>query len=355
MFGGVIMTVCYFGIYRSHCPRNKIFVNGLKLNGIEVIECQSNIKGLKKYIDLIIKHWKIRKKYDVMLVGFPCQQAVFLAKFISRKPIVINIYMSTYDSMILSRGLARTRGIKAIYYWFLDWASCKLADKIILDTKEYIDYFVKTFKINKKKFARVYIGALDNVFYPIERKEKNQIFTAVFTGMYIPLQGIEYIIEAAKILEGSGVKFLLVGGGQEKENIVKLANDLKVKNVEFIGFSSQEVLRQEIAKADVCLGIFGNVDKTKRVIPNKVYECIAMRKPVITADTKAIRELFTEEDLWLVKISDANAIAEGILKLKNSPELRKKIADNGYNKFIKNVTPKALGQELKNIIQNIKK
>ena len=66
-------------------------ISGIKENGVDVIECQTIRKGLMKYIDLIIKHWKIRNKYDVMIVGFQGVQAVILAKFLTRKTIILTL------------------------------------------------------------------------------------------------------------------------------------------------------------------------------------------------------------------------------------------------------------------------
>jgi glycosyltransferase involved in cell wall biosynthesis len=65
---------------------------------------------------------------------------------------------------------------------------------------------------------------------------------------------------------------------------------LELQNVEFIEFLEQKELTQYIHHADICLGIFGETEKAKRVIPNKVYEAMAMKKPVITGNSPAARE-----------------------------------------------------------------
>ena len=79
------MRVCYFGNYKKAYSRNQILIKGLKLNKVDVIECNSRKTGLLKYIDLFIQHNKIRNNYDVMIIGFPGYQSVFLARLISNK------------------------------------------------------------------------------------------------------------------------------------------------------------------------------------------------------------------------------------------------------------------------------
>jgi glycosyltransferase involved in cell wall biosynthesis len=112
-------------------------------------------------------------------------------------------------------------------------------------------------------------------------------------------------------------------------------------------------LKNEIIKSDLCLGIFGDTPKTSLVIPNKVYEALAMRKPVITADTAAIRELFNDDNMFLVKTADPKSLAEGIMRLRNDQALRRKIAQNGFAKFIKFASTRVLGRELVKVISRL--
>jgi len=170
-----------------------------------------------------------------------------------------------------------------------------------------------------------------------------------FHGNYIPLQGVEYIIKAAKILEKyPDIKFKLIGNGQTYPKAKKLAEDLKVKNIEFISERvPYESIPAFINGADICLGIFGSGDKTQRVIPNKLYEAVAMKKAVITGDTPGIKEIFTDQkDIMLCRVADEKDLAEKILILKNNPELKEKIALNGYQTFQKNATPQVVAAQL---------
>lgn len=175
-------------------------------------------------------------------------------------------------------------------------------------------------------------------------------FKVLFFGNYIPLHGVEYILQAAKLLENEKVSFLLIGGGQERKKMEETASQLRLNNLNFVDFMKPELLRQEITKADVCLGIFGDTQKTRRVIPNKVYICSAMRKPIISADTPAMRELFDDDEILFVKEGDVRVLADAILSLKIDRVLAKKMAENCRAKFQKTATPEIIGEELKKII-----
>jgi len=350
------MTICYFGDFDKEYIRNAVIINGLKENGVEVLLCNTKEKGFGKFFKLFKLHKRLKDKYDVLIVGSSgtSRPLVVLAKIISRKFLIWDAHYSLYDSFVFDRKLVKPKSLKARYYWFLDWLSCKLADKILLDTNEHIKYFIETFKIKKDKFIKLLVGANTEIFYPapgsnLKRGEiKKEHFLICFYGKFIPLQGVQYIVRAAKILEKhSDMKFQIIGKGQTYSMVIKLVQRLKIKNIDFIDRVPQKELPKYIAKADICLGIFGDTQKTQRVIPNKVYEAIAMKKPVITADTPAARELFTDrKNILFCKTANPQDLARKILELKNNEDLRSTIALNGYKLFVTNTTPKAIGKKL---------
>ena len=348
------MTVLYFGIYNPDYARNWVLINGLEKNGVDVLELRQK-PGRLALFKLFFNYLKFKQSYDAMIVGFPGQEVMFLAKLLVwwRKPIVFDAFTSHYGGYILDRKRWGKKSIRAYYFKFLDKWSCKLANLVLLDTDAHINFFVKEFKLPKEKFRRIWIGANDDNFKPIENLgKKDGLFRVIFFGTYVPLQGAEYIVRAAKILESqTDIIFYFIGKGQDKFKSVSLAEKLGLKNIEFMGMMKPEDLRLEIAKSDIVLGLFGDTPKTPLVIPNKVYEAIAMKKPVITADTLAIRELFDEEDLFLVNAARPDEIVKAVIKLKNDPGLMARLAENGYMKFLNNASSIKLGAQLKLIIE----
>ena len=68
---------------------------------------------------------------------------------------------------------------------------------------------------------------------------------------------------------------------------------------------------------------------------------------MITSDTPAIRELFTDKkDVFLCKAKDEKSLVDAILTLKKNRALRDKIADNGYKLYKKYCTPEKIGEEI---------
>ena len=345
------MTVLYFGIYNPNYSRNRVLIRGLRENGVEVLGCNVPYRSWVSYLKLLVKYFSIKKHFDVMIVGFPGQEVMLLARLLTRKPIIFDTFTSHYGGYVLDRGKYGKKSLRAKWYKWLDRKSVKLANMALLDTNAHIDFFVNELGLPRDKFRRIFVGTDSNVFYPRDVKKNTDKFLVHFHGHFIPLQGTRYIIEAAKLLENKDIAFNVIGKGQDYREGRALADRLDLKNINFIDNVPYEKLAEYISSADICLGIFGNTAKTDIVIPNKVYEAIACVKPVVTADTLAIRELFKDgEDVLLCKKADPKDLAEKILLLKNNPELARRLGQGGYSLFRERLTENHLGAQLKNII-----
>ncbi|KKQ92981.1 MAG: Glycosyl transferase group 1, partial [Candidatus Woesebacteria bacterium GW2011_GWB1_39_10b] len=290
-----------------------------------------------------------RGKYDLVVVGYSDWRfPVLLARVLFRCPLIWDAFYSLYDTYVFDRKLFSPLSVKAAYYWLMDWLCCKIASRILLDTNAHINYFAETFHINKSKFIRSFVGASDDIFYPMIAQENHERFNVLFFGNFIPLQGVQFIIRAAKLLEhDTNINFNIIGSGQTYHQARVLANDLRSRNITFHERQPMHELTRSIARADVCLGIFGETGKTQRVIPNKVYEAIAMKKPMLTADTPAIRELFIDhENILLCRAADPEDLANKIRILLHDTDLCEHISAGAYKIYQANCTPAIIGTKL---------
>jgi glycosyltransferase involved in cell wall biosynthesis len=115
-----------------------------------------------------------------------------------------------------------------------------------------------------------------------------------------------------------------------------------------------ETLAEHIAMADICLGMFGITEKAMRTGAFKVVEGLAMEKPVITAETPAMKEIFTDrENILFCQPANSRDLADKIKELKNDQNLRTNIAKNGYKLYKYKLTPKALGADLLRLIGDV--
>ncbi len=202
------LTVCYFGIFNPNFSRNKTFIKGLRMNNLEVIICDDHSKGIKKYIELIKKHWPIRKQYDIMIVGFPGYVIMPLARIICRKKIIFDAFFTVHDAEIISRRRFKKNQWRYWYIKLIDYLSVKLADYILVESEEQKKYFIKKFKLKEKNIEFIYTG-VDEEQFIYKEIEKFKNFTVLFRGRLMPEAGVTYILKTAKLLEEKDIDFLI--------------------------------------------------------------------------------------------------------------------------------------------------
>ena len=108
-----------------------------------------------------------------------------------------------------------------------------------------------------------------------------------------------------------------------------------------------------MAASDVCLGVFGTSPKSQRVIPNKVFDALAVGRPVVTADTPAVREVLTHgEKAWLCPPGDPDALAERPARACGPmPAARRRLARPGPRALRRTVFDRrALAHDLATIV-----
>jgi hypothetical protein len=103
--------------------------------------------------------------------------------------------------------------------------------------------------------------------------------------------------------------------------------------VGFPGHAEVPVARL-MAASNLCLGVFCTSGKAHRIIPNKVFDAVAVARPVATGDTPAAREVLTHgQTAWLCALGSADGIARAITEAKADEGLRRRIAEQGHAQF----------------------
>ncbi|MCH7680267.1 glycosyltransferase [candidate division KSB1 bacterium] len=260
-----------------------------------------------------------------------------------------------YEGIVLDREEVSRLSLKAFYIWLVDFLAFRSAHVSLVESLSQKKFLVRLFKIKEEKLKITLTGANDKIFYPNPYVKKRDEFCAVFRGQFLPATGIEYVIEAARILKNKDVNFLIIGRGMLKKRVWQTIQEFNLKNAELITeYLSDNDLREKMLSCHVILGQFADHPRMDRTIQNKTFEALALSMPYITRDSRSNREILQDrENCLFVRPADARDLAEKILELKNNPELQKKIAQNGYKLYKEKLTPKILGRELLDNIQHL--
>lgn len=344
-----MIRICLFGNYIKDYPRIQLLKKGFAKNNVEVLECHTKARGLRKYWELFKVHRHLRYRYDILLVGMGGYNLVWFAKLLSKVPVFFDFFVSSYLTNVEDRKNVLPRSFRARYYDFVDYFSCRFADKVLLDTQAQIEYVAARHKLDKNKFIRVFVGSDDEVFYPAAVNKNSDKFIVHWCGYIVPFHGLETVVGAARELKSyKDIEFRIITRFNSKfKKIKELTESLKLKNIKFFPETDYQNYASMINQSDVCLGIFGNNKKAQVVIPNKIFEAIACGKLVITANHKVLNELFTgDENIVMVEPENSEVLAEKIIWLKNNYLLRQKISQAALVLYKTKLTPRILVKEL---------
>ncbi len=169
-------------------------------------------------------------------------------------------------------------------------------------------------------------------------------------GRFVKKKGFDVFIYALAHLKEQGVDFKAVigGGGEEEDNLKKLAAELGLSKAADCGGDSQRTINGQIPTTNDLLTFLGWVENKQQffdnidifVLPSLhepfgiiLLEAFAHGKPVVVADSEGPSEIAENNiDAIIVKKGDYKALAEGIVKLVNDQALASKIAQNGFAK-----------------------
>lgn len=349
------MNICYFGSFDPQFTRNKVNIKGLKKNNLKVIQCSSS-KGwfIFRYLQLVSKFLHLASKIDVIIVGvlghYDVPLAWILGKIFS-KPVVFDAFISLYDTYVFDRQAFTKNSLQAKIYWWIDKISCSLSDIVLLDTREHINYFVREFKLDKRKFKVLPVGADDTVFKPKPKSSSKVIVE--FHGMFTRLHGAEYFVQAAKKLENHPrLEFWLIGDSLNYRKPINLYRSLKPKNMKYFKKLSPGQLAKKVASAHITVGHLGSTQKASRVISFKTIQGLACRNAVIALNSPATRQyLVNHHNSILIKSGNSQQLTKAILFLSKHNTFRKKIALRGHQLFRKHFINYQIGQRLISLIK----
>jgi glycosyltransferase involved in cell wall biosynthesis len=359
------LRVVYFGTYRASYSRNASMIEGLRRSGVEVEECHETLwRGIedrvqaasgswkrpsflwrvaRAYARLIARYLRLRP-FDVLVVGYPGQADVFLARLLawwSRRPLVWDVFMSIY-LIAVERGLDNKSPATMRLLHSLERRALRLPQMLVHDTEPYMAWLCSTYGLSSDRFRLVPTGADDRKFSPRPAVRGN-IFEVLYYGTFIPNHGVLVVIGAACALAGeSGIRFTFIGTGPDRAAAERCAVGLE--NVTFVDWMEKEALAGRIATADVCLGAFGPTPQSLMTVQNKIYECLAMGKAVITGDSPAVRQAFVhgEHLYWCERTPEA--LAAAIIALRDQPELRERMGRLGLALFREHYSLDRIGE-----------
>lgn len=265
------------------------------------------------------------------------------------------------DYTLLAFVISKLR-FKKIIFWGESW--CWPSDRII---QRLYNSIVKC--LMERADAIIAMGEKQYAFYKRVLKRKEGIFCApkyvvpykkrdvselierlltkdekikgkkivLYMGKIIKRKGLDYLIKAFKLLEDKvdNVYLLVVGSGPFEGYCKKLANELGVKNIMFIGYvpDSEIEMYHNLCNVLVLPSIF--LDGYPEPDGYVIYECMSVGKPLVVTDAVGASPEFVQNCIngFVVKNANAYELAHALFKILTNEEIEKKMGEESQKIF----------------------
>ena len=158
---------------------------------------------------------------------------------------------------------------------------------------------------------------------------------AAYAGHLYPGRGVDIFLQA--LAEMTEVRGLIVGGNPSERDLPRLRSVAErfglQDRVEFTGQVAQRQVSELLARADVLVqpltALHGNAHYSS---PMKVFEYMALGKPIVASDLPAIREVLRDgENAVLIEPDSPERLASGVRRVLDDRVLAERIARGAFD------------------------
>jgi|GEM_PF-697156 len=334
--------ICIFGTgpRRPEYSRNILVHDSLEACDVDIVDCTaplslsadrrtSALRGNPLALALMVvrlaaawavllSRWRTVRQADAIWVPYPAHIDVVLAAIIRRprQRIYMDAFISLYDTVIVDRGLGRSSRLFPFLVRWWERMALNRADVAIMDTPEHVTYLRSLYPNCRSRLTWLPAG-IDAAAWSCDHPSPaNSPLRAILWSTFIPLHGVEVVVNAARLCHARKlpIQFVIYGDGQIAPAISALMQEQDLPNLEWNrGWFTVSNLRDAACAADICLGIFGTSRKAASVIPYKVQQALCAGRPTITARTPASARLLSDrESAILCDPGDAESLTNAL-------------------------------------------
>lgn len=148
-------------------------------------------------------------------------------------------------------------------------------------------------------------------------------FRICYVGTLGSANSLESLIDAARLLsdQGADIYFVLIGAGRSKPALEILVNELNLNNVSFLDPVPKDQVQLLLGKFDACFIGWRNSNLYQHgIAANKIFDYLCSGKPILHAFSGEFDPIASYGAGVTVPAENPEAIAQGALQLRNTPE-----------------------------------
>jgi glycosyltransferase involved in cell wall biosynthesis len=328
----------YFQVFFIHPLWKKALEDVLKHNRVDALHVHD--------LPLVRTGLNVARKFNLPLI----------ADLHENYPEAVGVWKRSRKAKILNL-------LSPSWRWKRLESSCvNRANAVITVVDEAREHYIRDCKLPPEKI-KVVMNLEDlDYFYsiPIDKQiiEKYaHYFVISYVGGFGYHRGIQTAISAMPgiLHQVPNARLLLVGSGANEAALKELAGRESVEQaVEFTGWQPFELVPSYISASDVCLVPHIASGHTDSTIPHKIFQCMAMGKPVVVSSAKPLERIVKETGAGLVYSSgDAEALAKALIRIYRDNELATRLGEAGKKAAEHKYNWKAEAEKLVSLYQDL--
>ncbi|MEL6106334.1 MAG: glycosyltransferase family 4 protein [Planctomycetota bacterium] len=293
--------------------RNRFWPQKETIDGIEVIRVWTYLKKSPGKLDLILNYvsylvtalfaflFFVRRPKVIVATTpqFFCGIAAVLASWLKWCPLVLEV-RDIWPESIVTVGAIR-RGIVIRVLESMERWMYRSAAHIVAVGPGYRENILG--KVDVADRISMVTNGVDTAQYIprdgcddiAKRYDLGMRFVCSYVGTIGMAHGLDVVVRVAERLREMGredIVFLLVGGGTKLESMKATVAEKNLNElIKFTGRLDKSEVPNALAASDVCLVHLSKVDLFKHVIPSKIFETMAMERPIIMGVRGRAREI----------------------------------------------------------------
>lgn len=294
---------------------------------------------------------------------FFCGWAGTIASWLKWCPFILEIRDIWPESIVTVGALLRT-GFSVRLLELLEKWMYRSANHIVTVGKGYRDNVLS--KVDVGDRISVVTNGVDlDVFSPqqpsLEFRRQHELvdqFVCSYVGTIGMAHGLSVVVRAAEILKSANrndIVFCLVGDGAQREKIEKEVQESNVEDqIRFTGRLPKSDMPMVLASSDCLLIHLKKTDLFATVIPSKIFEAMAMERPLVMGVQGESADIVEESGAGIAVESDnAQQLVDAVLKLKDDNELRKRLCVNGRKFVGLNYSRDSLAEKMLDVMKRV--
>lgn len=261
---------------------------------------------------------------------FFCGWAGVWASRLKRRPLVLEI-RDIWPESIAAVG-AMKKGLATRYLEWLEKRMYRAATHIVAVGEGYRDKVLAKVPEMTDRISVITNGVDADQFVPAARDATflsrfglGSKFICSYVGTIGMAHGLSVVIRAAEKLCERGrddIAFLIVGDGAERSRLQREAEEAGVsERVVFAGRLAKEEMPTVLASSDCCLIHLRGTELFGTVIPSKIFETMAMERPIVMGVRGPAREIVAAAGGGvMMDPDDADQLADRVCELADDPE-----------------------------------